>query len=102
VPFSDLIIKEADNGFILTSYLDGSQSQMVIECGDDEDKETLTKLMAAVAEHFSSYETRDSKFSNGNLNITWDKEGSHYISIDEAKKIHNKFKECSKIYKEAL
>ena len=75
----DLHICKADNGFILTTT-EGDQE--VIECIGDE-REIMTELLIAVFESFGSMDIQHSKFGNENLNITWDKVGTHYISPEE-------------------
>lgn len=72
----DLHINKVDNGFILTPS-DKDQSPEVIECLGKE-KETMTELLFAIYEHFSSLDTRYSKWGKENLKITWDETGSHY------------------------
>lgn len=71
-----LQIKEVSNGFLLEwsepdEVFDELDIREVIEEGNDE-KETMTRLLEFVAEHFGIIH---SKWEKDNLRISWDKKG---------------------------
>ena len=77
-------IKKVDNGYILETPTDTDErdgqytSYEVVECNGDE-KETMTRLLEAVADYFGE---GYNKFAKDNLNLTWDKPG-HKVDDEE-------------------
>lgn len=76
----DLNIKSVNNGYQLVWRGDEIEIQ-VIENINDNDEETMTRMLTAVAEHFGyNYD----KFSDKNLNISFDKKG-HKVADEDVK-----------------
>ncbi len=70
-------IEKIENGFVLShkeEIEDGKfkTTKEVIEEADNDEKETMTRLLERVAEYFG---IQYDKFAADNLNITWNKKG---------------------------
>ena len=69
-----IIIKDADNGYIIETIYEEQKDVFVIEDNDDE-QELTKRLLEKIAELTGV--TYD-KWGKNNLNITFDKEGHKY------------------------
>jgi len=78
----ELKIKKVSNGFILEFPSEEERQPEVIECYDEE-KETMTKLLYSVYEHFASIHISENRYGNENLKITWDGEGRKYEPVSK-------------------
>lgn len=71
-----LEIEQISNGFIISydeEWEDGIRTEKETIEETDSEKETMSKLLYRISEHFGIMEN---KWNSDNLKITWDKEGS--------------------------
>jgi hypothetical protein len=74
----ELKIEKIENGYVLSreeEIEDGKFKTIkdVVEEREDDEKETMTRLLERVAEYFG---IQHDKFAADNLNIIWNKKGS--------------------------